>query len=64
MLLEKIPTFLTSASATYSASVVGSLTHFCVLENQDTQAPPHITNPPETDLLSAALVAYQVVSEG
>ena len=28
--------------------------HFCVLETQDTQGPPHITNPPVSDLLSAA----------
>ena len=48
---------MTSAGATYSASVVESVTHFCVLENQTTQAPPHITNPPETGLLSAVTLA-------
>ena len=48
---------MTSASATYSASVGDSVTHFSVLENNDTQAPPHITSPPETDLLSAATLA-------
>ena len=55
--LGKSTSFITSAIATYPASVVESVTIFSVLENQDTQAPPHITNPPETDLLSAALLA-------
>ena len=54
--LRKSTSFITSASATYSACVVESVTHFCVLENQDTQAPPHITNPLETGILSAALL--------
>ena len=49
--------FMTSASATHTASVVETVTHFCVLDNQDTQAPPHITSPPEDDLLSAAILA-------
>ena len=44
---------MTSARATYSASVVDSVTQFCVLENHDTQAPPHITSPPE-------LTSYQL----
>ena len=43
--------------ATCSASVVESVTHFCVLENQLTAAPPHITTPPDTDLRSVALLA-------
>ncbi|CAB1117408.1 unnamed protein product [Ectocarpus sp. CCAP 1310/34] len=49
--------FTSSPSATYSASVVESVTHFCVLENQDTAPPPHVTIPPDTDLRSAALLA-------
>ena len=46
-----------SDMATYSASVVESVTHFCVLENQLTAAPPHITTAPDTDLRSVALLA-------
>ena len=54
----KNKTFLTtSASATYFVCVVESVTQFCVLDYQDTQAPPHTTIPPETDLLSAAALA-------
>ena len=34
--------FTASPRATYSASDVESVTHFCVLENQHTHAPPHI----------------------
>ena len=52
-----IASLMVSASATYSASVVESVTHFCVLENQHTHAPAHIIAPPETDLLSVALMA-------
>ena len=35
----------------------GECDAFLSPRNQDTQAPPNITNPPETDLLSAALLA-------
>ena len=48
--------FTASPRATYSASEVERLTHFWVLENQDTLVPPHmITPPPDTDHLSVAL---------
>ena len=56
--LEKSTSLAMSPSATYSASVMESMTNFCVLENQLTHAPAHITNPPDTDLLSAALLAW------
>ena len=46
-----------SDMATYSASVVESVTPFCVLENQFTAAPPPVTTPPDTDLRSVALLA-------
>ena len=39
--------FMTSVSTTHSASVVYSVTHSCVLENEDKQAPPHISNRPK-----------------
>ena len=55
--LENNTSIMTSASATYFASVVGNITHFCVLENQDTEAPPLITSRLETDVLSVALLA-------
>ena len=48
--------FTASPRATYSASEVESVTYFCVLENQHTHAPPHIIAPPDTDLLSVALL--------
>ncbi|CAB1107120.1 unnamed protein product [Ectocarpus sp. CCAP 1310/34] len=48
--------FTTSPSATYSASVVESVTHFCVLENQDTAPPPHLTIPPDTDQVTYGLL--------
>ena len=54
---KNIASLIVSASATYSVSVVESVTHFWVLENQHTHAPAHIIAPPETDLLSAALLA-------
>ena len=56
--LQKSTSLAMSPSATYSASVMESMTNFCVLENQLTHAPAHITNPPDTDLLSAALLAW------
>ena len=55
--LKNIASFMVSASATYSASVVECVTRFCVLENQHTLAPAHITASPEIDLLSVALLA-------
>ena len=55
---KKSTSLAMSPSATYSASVMESMTNFCVLENQLTHAPAHITNPPDTDLLSAALLAW------
>ena len=45
-----------SLRATYSASDVEKETQFCVLENQHTHAPPHAIAPPDTDLLSVALL--------
>ena len=54
---KKSTSLAMSPSATYSASVMESMANFCVLENQFTHAPAHITNPPDTDLLSAALLA-------
>ena len=54
---KNIASLIVSASAAYSASVVESVTHFWVLENQHTHAPAHIIAPPETNLLSAALLA-------
>ena len=51
----KINNFFTaSPRATYSASEVERVTHFCVLENQHTHAPAHIIVPSDTDLLSVA----------
>ena len=44
---------MTSASATYSASVAESVARFCVVTNQATQTPAHITTPPDADLLSS-----------
>ena len=55
--LCKRTSLIAAASATYSANVVESVTDFYVLENQDTRASPHITDPPEPDVLSAALLA-------
>ena len=46
--------FIASPRATYSASDVENVTHFCVLEKHHTHAPPHIIAPPDTDLLSVA----------
>ena len=43
--------------AMYSASVVESATHFCVLENQLIAAPLHFTTLPDDDLRSVALLA-------
>ena len=53
---KKIISSMVSASATYSASVVESVTHLWVLENQHMHAPAHMTAPPETDLLSVVLL--------
>ena len=46
-----------SPRATYSASDVERVAHYCVLENQHTYAPAHIIAPPDTDRLSVALLA-------
>ena len=46
-----------SLRATYSALEVERVIHFCVLENQHTHAPAHIIAPPDTDLLSVAILA-------
>ena len=50
--------FIVSSRATYSASDVESVTHFCVLENQHTHAPLHIIASPDTNLLAVDLLAY------
>ena len=50
MYRKKIASLNPLAIATYSASVEDNFTLFCVLEKNDTQAPSHITTPPETDL--------------
>ena len=55
--LIKSTFFILSAKATSSTSEVERVTHFCVPENQQTAAPPHITTPPEMDYLSVALLA-------
>ena len=57
MYRKKIASLNPSAIATYSASVEDNVTLFCVLEKNDTQAPAHITTPPETDILSVVLLA-------
>ena len=54
---RKIISLIVSASATYSASVVESVTHFWVLEKQHKHAPAHVIALPETQLLSSALLA-------
>lgn len=40
-----------------------SVTHFCALNNNVTDPPPHITKPPDTDLLSVALLAEPVSND-
>ena len=54
--LIKSASLIPSAIATYSALDVERVMHFCVLENQLTAVPPHITTPPEADLVSVALL--------
>ena len=53
----KITCSIVSAMAAYSASVVERVTPFRILENQHTQAPAYVITPPETVLLSVALLA-------
>lgn len=53
----KVVFSMVSASATCSVSIVASVTRFWVLENQHTHAPAKIAAPPETDLLSVAVLA-------
>ena len=55
--LKNNNSFTASPRATYSASEVKRVTHFWVLENQHTLAPPHMITPPDTDRLSVALEA-------
>ena len=55
--LKNNNSFTASPRATYSASEVERVTHFYVLENQHTHAPAHVIAPPDTDLLSVALLA-------
>ena len=55
--LKNNNSFTASPRATYSASEVERVTHFWVLENQHTLAPPHMITPPDTDRLSVALKA-------
>ena len=55
--LENNISFTASPRATYSASEVERVKHFCVLENQHAHAPAHIIATPDTDLLSVALLA-------
>ena len=55
--LKNNNSFTVLPRVTYSASDVERMTHFCVLENKHTHAPPHVIAPPNTDLLSVALLA-------
>ena len=52
--LKNRTSLMTSASATYSASVVDSETHFCLLKNHETQAPAR------TSLIPQKLTSYQL----
>ena len=49
--------------ATYSASEVEGVAHFCVLDNQHTHALPHIIAPSDTNLLSVALLGVVCVGK-
>ena len=51
------PSLTPSPSATYSASVVESVTIFCVLLEHLTVELPTVTTTPDTDLLSSAFSA-------